>query len=953
MATNKLDCIICLDTTGSMGNFCSAIGQSVPEIFQILRLTDVFNRIKIVTYEDYGDGSNLYRETKWCTDLTAELSNFVLSLRAGGGGDAEEAQKTAFNRILNDTDRSTLVIHFTDAPPHPANMHNNSNYTKEKEAHTKNQWEFDWVKLANKMAAKNITVYNIINTNSLNISSYYILLSERTHGEVLYITSSTKEHIAYTTISLCLALMGQETTFQNTYQFNYQTPSIDKCQSETKSAGYLPSNNVSRATVNITPNSAMNINMRNLLIKFRTSTDYSDVVFKIFDNLISGTKIVSLTTNPIFGQMWREICKRKDDHRREQLLLKLDDALRNLERSDKNQYTKVREWISESYNQAEDIMEEIKAASSQTPCLILRNNNRYTPQDIIEVSRSCNPHILHIICDLITELEIVKDNDQLPFSDDIPMYIPLSLPINRIFSLLPHLMAQGCLFSSRTAITMAMVVKLTNNVVLQEQATQFLENMKGKWFDVETPENYSAGFIKLALKLKECLTAEEIELFTKLQHFLGLMINKKTCINVRLPYIANKTRRADNKIKCECCNKLRSSSLITDNKCALCHCNYDHVNEPCSDNESIWCECRTCHSHYAVIRPELLNITPKCYYCRELNEDGSTHSKKCKVCRNLFIVPTVGPSEFTCAQCQIDPSKSVEDFNVTVEDIFTENRTEILDLIELVIDDDINPFSGHSSFKMKDKIKTKSQSNIVSNYKYKGKEVLNSEEVGNDIHKWITSGRSEYGMCMLCFEDKPKKNLLSVCGHRKCQTVACNECIESWYGITKPGHIVFSSRLCCPFCKCNPIPSIYRKFNRNVMALLTDIKNMNSNWYYGWCLKCYKLKQAIECVCAQELPEITNFVCDDCKALPTEGKPCPGCGIEVIKTGGCNHMKCTVNECNTDWCYICSYVGHDSGNVYDHMHREHGGYFTNWLNGENEDYDSDDDFEDMFGSDDE
>jgi len=32
-------------------------------------------------------------------------------------------------------------------------------------------------------------------------------------------------------------------------------------------------------------------------------------------------------------------------------------------------------------------------------------------------------------------------------------------------------------------------------------------------------------------------------------------------------------------------------------------------------------------------------------------------------------------------------------------------------------------------------------------------------------------------------------------------------------------------------------------------------------------------------------------------------KPCPGCGIRILRTAGCNHMTCT--QCGEQWCWVC------------------------------------------------
>jgi len=32
-------------------------------------------------------------------------------------------------------------------------------------------------------------------------------------------------------------------------------------------------------------------------------------------------------------------------------------------------------------------------------------------------------------------------------------------------------------------------------------------------------------------------------------------------------------------------------------------------------------------------------------------------------------------------------------------------------------------------------------------------------------------------------------------------------------------------------------------------------------------------------------------------------RPCPGCGVRIIRSMGCNHMTCT--QCGSQWCWVC------------------------------------------------
>ncbi|KAF9531707.1 hypothetical protein CPB83DRAFT_786403 [Crepidotus variabilis] len=69
---------------------------------------------------------------------------------------------------------------------------------------------------------------------------------------------------------------------------------------------------------------------------------------------------------------------------------------------------------------------------------------------------------------------------------------------------------------------------------------------------------------------------------------------------------------------------------------------------------------------------------------------------------------------------------------------------------------------------------------------------------------------------------------------------------------------------------------------------------------YSWCKSCSKevspCDKSHTCVKNKKLHRL---------AKRKGWKPCPGCGVLVDKTVGCNHMMCTVPRCSVHFCFRC------------------------------------------------
>jgi hypothetical protein len=940
--SRKIDLIIVADATGSMGQFLQSLTVSIKEILQIFSLTDKLNRVRMLVYYDYCD-KKIIDKTEWQTRIE-DLTPFIDSLTPTGGGDAPEAAKTAANEILEmiEVDSSTMVIWYADAPPHHK-LTNSTNIALEEKALKEKEKLFDWVEICKAIKEKNATVYSIINNNNFVTSSFYAVLSTLTGGKAFMISSTTSKIITKTTINLLLALMGCEHDFSNTaleLKFNKEI-NLQKLINENSNGGYLPPEvecHILAQTPILTPTKSLETNLKTLLQRFDNDTDFEKRVFKLFSDLLTPNTILSLTYNSLFGYLWRSICKRRDDDRRETLLNKLESSLRDLEKSDLEAYKTVRAWLQNSYDQTEEINGMILKAEFKVPAVVLECSHVYTPQEMLELARTCNSKTLSMVCDLMSSLRVVSKEEDLPKNSElvdqkgrtVPLkYIPLSLSNRDLFAIIPHLMGPGTKFSQRPAMMMAAVAFITNNSILKTRAFTFLKGVQGKWFDPEIPENYTLGFVTFMLRLPEFLTENEIELFTFYKNLGGLMVSEKSSLTIQKPFTPIKKVCNDYKIKCDGCGEKRSFTLVTKDenghiKCGICF-NPDNLNvsEIQDELHSLYVECRACCCHYALIRPNLLNCEPKCHSCRKLMK---IHYTSCTKCFNKFSDPSNAfEDSFICPECNVDPNLSIDELKVEFKTIYDQNMDIILKQLGLTLPANMNIFGGHSLFKLKDVVKRVNKDETADvTYKYDKKIILNSTDVLKQMIKWIASGKGEADLCMMCFDTKNKNNLFPVCGRKKCSMMACKDCLDTWYGINKAGTLMNFCALNCPFCKIAPLNKILQRHNREALAVLKFQESIDCNFYYCWCIKCYKIKQSMEKECARDMPQFNNWQCEGCIVIKNDNsKMSPCCEVATLKTSGCNHITCP--NCEKHWCYDCLKVFETSSACYDHMYIEHGG----------------------------
>ncbi len=204
-------------------------------------------------------------------------------------------------------------------------------------------------------------------------------------------------------------------------------------------------------------------------------------------------------------------------------------------------------------------------------------------------------------------------------------------------------------------------------------------------------------------------------------------------------------------------------------------------------------------------------------------------------------------------------------------------------------------------------------------------------------------------ICLLCNAELVKREICDQCHH-----MVCMKCAKTYWKSAKRGKLFQKTMTLCPFCRTIPSANFIKRYNNELGELMGGTMNccvcyigeniccscsccnksntinvsnipimFDTKYYYAWCIRCNKVKEAFSKTCADEEVHIKNFICTSCQSFNV--KICPQCKIQVYKVSGCNHIQCV---CGAHWCFVCGYKGKSQKMVYKHMLREHGSYWS-------------------------
>ncbi|KAJ2892806.1 dihydroxyacid dehydratase [Zalerion maritima] len=1034
-APQGYDLLIVTDATASMGSYLRALNESLPEIIRISQITACFDNIGVIAYRDYC-GGKLLEWSGWYgekgTTTQESLLEFCSRLRASHGGDWPEATKTGLHKAHEVMNQRTIVVLYSDAPPHmPATGGNNRDKEIEK---LKGTHFTDWVSASAAMA-KRSRVYALIQSPLADTLSPYMYLCHKTGGACFELKNDVgPAKISELTISLLLSWMGiapktsgqpatgstVAVTATNEKFYVAKVKEYKDTSFEVKKEGGAHAEKywvhvdtpeqVKKTKANITERwttldglrdvvRVRKESMQDFSTRYKSDEKYRSLVVGALQDIIDND-VKAMTVNPIFGTLWRTVCSDRLNEARDGLISSFGLRVDKIDDPDTKQ--RMKNWLEESYDYKGEILAMLSAVDEEEkyPCVFLdptldfgegENNIRnFTREELLEIGRSCDYRVLRRLGKVLTRLTYVNSAGDLPahvkeISDDQCPKLPLALAQGKhnckFWKVLLHLILEGTMITPRPAALLAALSLKMGIAPLRETAEAEMLRYKNKWNTLDIPETWNTSCLSLILDAdadhrersegaKEGLIKDDEKvLFQTLVDYKMLEHNLETTLTARIGWHPEKIRAAIGPLSvCKKCKHPRSVTIMAENGvCGLCvdpscpcgACASFENPEEClnanvSEKEGTWVECfdTGCRAQYVVYNHEKLNVRAKCFYCRhgaiyKEEERVPAPTVECTKCLSRMIWPKMyRPNDldvrtWKCPPCDAN-RVTIIDYETTAKKLAVENGNGWLLKNE---DNKIEkPLAGGSLFKTLAAAGVEDFARKVNilpgkdkpeelRFTIRGKCVRNNEGIISTLDSWVRRRKAEQGTCNLCFSDTSKKGLRSACGRKSCGQDICEDCRTGWFGINKPGNIINTAALSCPFCRRLPAPKVVRRYGIHALPGLKDAVARSGEFIFAWCASCGYAKEFMERVCARGAPQdVGAWECGEC--IESKGKmkkggyrECPGCKTMTQKLEGCDHITCPVDGCGKHWCWNCGFSANESSSIYGHMEEEHGGLY--------------------------
>lgn len=905
-------CIL-IDTTGSMGYWINALRDALPEFMHTVALTGVFDCIGIMSYKDY-DVSNVVEWSGWLSFADPCIFQFAKGLVASGGGGMPEATRTALYHLIKNLPEASgglAIMHLADAPEHPDNADNAANSKNPKDRETLDK---EGVKEAQILGDR-----------------FPLAVLSKTLAKSL---EEKKTTLNYASITSCTIspLMRMLHAYSNQHVVQRDINSTSIC----KNMLQVFNNWCDGSSLFVIPEVASRL--CTAITRMQTDEQFATHTYNCLKHCF-GDNVMSMCNNDTIGKIWREFCKRRYDQRRGELMTILDKSKAKLTSVDRK---KFEDFNRNSYSCVTEIEENLQAWIDEHGIAGLIRyvpDTLLHPQDILKFCLDCLPESQKQIKEILARL--VFENKDYQVGTRIPPHcLPANmLPRSRLEYIL-HLAAPGTVLSGSPLMILAM---LSLGTMLDIDAKVVLNDNKGKWlnfsyFDEEgplkgtpkIPENYNPQFLRLISKHREYLTDDEttkmdwlltITNVLRLSNIeLDIEIVDFECLNGYYP---------DQGRHCIECKKDCPLSLVNeDSKCGYCLFNREcpYVFNPKS---CFQVQCTKCFSIYARDPRAYLPGRALCYWCRQGDQFiGMSPSMHCKNCKLKFITYH-GLHNDLCAGCTVDPANTrklrTRSALRKAHEVFSKSDfQQIYRSVGVESDDIINIGLIRASETLKPCALT-----VVELTTKMFDPVRNRAELYQKMLEYAKGRKIDMPECALCCKQVRSDQIGRACGRKACTQRICNDCGVNWYGVLKPGSLIFERHLLCPFCARKPDSRTISRWCSHVewfsVQGVLDPQN-----YYAWCVRCNHAKIVGARACHVGQPNIADWTCLECTeqlrnprvaGVLLNLKSCPSCGVMVDRISGCNHITC---QCGTHWCYTCGMKFPSAESTLMHLRARHG-----------------------------
>ena len=673
--SNISNIVLVIDSTLSMNDWLEAVKKSVTELFAIALISGKHISIRFVIFRDYNylNNSNIIiQDSCNLLDISSELKNihdtitFLNNVKQIGNSDFQEAIKTGLFNAAQYCNDKTILFLITDAIPHidlfteitdndkriskcktllSADINNNG-YKETIALGIHSIWSnivnipiFQQLRKAGQLFI--LTRYNE-NIDRINFPLHEYLFNYYTKLGTLIIIKYNPYNYIENTNNICNIIIGiylnlSGNNFSSSHKhiiyskfdvyieenpdnvinnenFTYSNSTISR-PTRKKVNTYTPSPSNDNNIRLFKQKEFMTFSINTIIDKFRSDTKFQEQVYELMFIIVSEKHIMALTTNNMFGKLWRELNKHRDHPKLKDLQSRMC-KVRELSsiNGDVHAPQILAEFMEKSYDYSDEIINkftnvirvhfETGKDKRYILLLVLSLDNVTGLIDLNVMKEICKGNIFpdahRQLKKILANLRIVyyypkQEDIENPHPDDIALfpkinkipeepYIPLSLTNEEFYMHIGHIMCPGTLVSLFPACIMAILCYKSENIYIKSKAYNFLQSSKGKWIQLEKfkkdkslyPELISNSFIKLIMDsaIQDiALTKDEINFYNKYNALIKVRELRKLQCLVNLswqPTLGNKY--SDEIITCKKCKVSRSASIILDDgTCGLCN----------------------------------------------------------------------------------------------------------------------------------------------------------------------------------------------------------------------------------------------------------------------------------------------------------------------------------------------------------------------------------------------